>query len=57
MKPLFDFIVEQSDDGIYYRLAKNMWAWAYHFFKPDVFKSIVKKYGITQSTKRFDKMV
>lgn len=52
MKPLFDFINEQSDDSIYYRLAKNMWAWTFHRSKPESIKSAIRKYGITQDNPR-----
>ena len=52
MKPLFDFITEQSDDSIYYRLAKNMWAWNAHRSKPESLKRAISKYGITQDNPR-----
>ena len=46
MKSLSDYIFEQSDDSIYYRLAKNMWAWKYKG-KNETSKKLAKKYGIT----------
>lgn len=52
MKPLFDFITEQSDDSIYYRLAKNMWAWNARRSNPESLKRAISKYGITQDNPR-----
>lgn len=42
---------EQSDDSIYYRLAKNMWAWKFNNIKPH-FENTVKKYNILKSHPR-----
>lgn len=52
MKSLFEFITEQSDDSIYYRLAKNMWAWNAHRSTPGTIEKAIKKYGITLNNPR-----
>ena len=46
MQDLYTYITEQSDDSIYYQLARNVWAWNFKRNKPEVIHRYVKEYGL-----------